>query len=43
MVAKYVLLDMTKTIGIREYKLFSGLPDDLRKVLPEIENLEILE
>jgi len=43
MVAEYALRDMTKPIGISEYKLFSGLPDDLRKALPEIENLEWLE
>ncbi|ATW24701.1 hypothetical protein DCMF_07860 [Candidatus Formimonas warabiya] len=33
MVAEYALRDMTKPIGVSEYKLFSGLPEDLRRVV----------
>jgi len=43
MVAEYALRDMTKPIGVSEYKVFSELPDDLRKALPAIERLEELE
>jgi len=43
MVAEYALRDMTKPIGVSEYKVFSELPDDLRKALPAMERLEELE
>lgn len=43
LVAEYALRDMTKPIGVSEYKLFNDLPDDLRRIVPEIENLERLE
>ena len=43
MVAEYALRDMTKPIGMSEYKVFSELPDDLRKALPAIERLKTLE
>jgi len=42
-IAEYALRDMTKPIGISEYKLFSELPDDLRSAIPAIERLEDLE
>jgi len=43
MVAEYALRDMTKPIGVSEYKVFSELPDDLRNALPAMERLEDLE
>ena len=43
MIAEYALRDMTKPIGVSEYKVFSELPDDLRNALPAIERLEDLE
>ena len=42
MVAEYALRDMTKPIGVSEYKVFSELPEDLRNALPAIERLEEL-
>ena len=42
-IAEYALRDMTKPIGISEYKLFSELPDDLRSAIPAIERLEDLK
>ena len=42
-IAEYALRDMTKPIGISEYKLFSELPHDLRSAIPAIERLEDLE
>lgn len=43
LVAEYALRDMTKPIGVSEYKLFSTLPEDLRSIVPEIEDIEQLE
>lgn len=42
-VAEYALRDMTKPIGVSEYKLFEELPEDLRRIVPELEDLERLE
>lgn len=38
--AEYALKDMSKPIGISEYKLMESLPKDLGKNLPSIEELE---
>ena len=39
-VAEYTLQDMTKPIGLSEYKLCEKLPEKLRTALPSIEELE---
>lgn len=39
-VAEYTLSDMTKPIGLAEYKLQNTLPENLKTVLPTIEELE---
>lgn len=39
-VAEYALRDMTKPIGISEYKLTGALPISLEKVLPSVEDIE---
>jgi hypothetical protein len=39
-VAEYALKDMTKPIGVSEYKLMDVLPEDLQKTLPTIEDIE---
>lgn len=38
--AEYALRDMTKPIGLAEYRLEDSLPDDLKTSLPTIEELE---
>jgi predicted nuclease of restriction endonuclease-like (RecB) superfamily len=38
--AEYALRDMTKPIGLAEYKLTESLPDDIKVALPSIEELE---
>jgi len=38
--AEYALRDMTKPIGIAEYRLEDSLPDDIKTSLPTIEELE---
>ena len=40
LVAEYALKDMTKPIGVAEYKLFEELPEELKKTLPSIEDIE---
>lgn len=40
LVAEYSLKDMTKPIGVSEYKLFDDLPENLRKMLPTVEDIE---
>lgn len=40
LVAEYSLKDMTKPIGIAEYKLFENLPQELRDTLPSPEDIE---
>lgn len=39
-VAEYALRDMTKPIGLAEYRLTESLPENLKTVLPTIEELE---
>lgn len=38
--AEYALRDMTKPIGVSEYKLLARVPKELRKSLPSVEELE---
>lgn len=40
LIAEYALKDMTKPIGISEYKLFGELPDEFEDALPTIADLE---
>lgn len=40
LVAEYALKDMTKPIGVSEYKLLQDIPEELRSSLPTIEELE---
>lgn len=39
-VAEYALKDMTKPIGVSEYKLFNDVPKELQDTLPSIEDIE---
>lgn len=39
-VAEYALRDMTKAIGLAEYRLTEALPDNLKTALPSIRELE---
>jgi predicted nuclease of restriction endonuclease-like (RecB) superfamily len=39
-VAEYALRDMTKSIGLAEYRLQDALPENLQTLLPTIEELE---
>jgi len=39
-VAEYALRDMTKPIGLAEYKLNESLPDDIKTALPTIDQIE---
>ena len=38
--AEYPLRDMTKPIGLSEYRLTENLPENLKTALPSIEELE---
>ena len=40
LVAEYALKDMSKPIGVSEYKVTSDLPEDLSKQLPSIEDIQ---
>ena len=40
LVAEYALKDMSKPIGISEYKITSCLPEDLSKQLPSVEDIQ---
>ena len=40
LVAKYSLKDISKPIGVSEYKVTSSLPDDLEKQLPSVEDIQ---
>ena len=40
LVAEYALKDMSKPIGVSEYKITSCLPDDLSKQLPSVEDIQ---
>ena len=39
-VAEYALKDMTKPIGVSEYKIMNVLPDELQETLPSAEDIE---
>ena len=39
-VAEYALKDMSKPIGVSEYKVTSDLPENLSKQLPSIETIQ---
>lgn len=40
LVAEYALKDMSKPIGVSEYKITSCLPEDLEKQLPSVEDIQ---
>ena len=40
MVAEYSLKDMSKPIGVSEYRVTSDLPDELKEQLPSIEDIQ---
>jgi hypothetical protein len=40
LVAEYALKDMSKPIGVSEYKITSSLPEDLSKQLPSVEDIQ---
>lgn len=40
LIAEYSLKDMTKPIGVSEYKLLEQIPNELKGSLPSIEELE---
>ena len=40
LVAEYALKDMSKPMGVSEYKVTSNLPEDLSKQLPSIEDIQ---
>lgn len=40
LVAEYSLRDMSKPIGISEYKITSSLPEELEKQLPSVEDIQ---
>ena len=39
-VAEYSLKDISKPIGVSEYKITSSLPDNLEKQLPSVEDIQ---
>lgn len=40
LVAEYALKDITKPVGISEYRLIESIPEDLQGNLPSIEQIE---
>ena len=40
LVAEYSLKDMSKPIGVSEYRITSNLPTELKKQLPSIEDIQ---
>src|ERR1039457_156563 len=40
LVAEYALKDISKPVGISEYRLIEAIPEDLRGSLPSIEQIE---
>lgn len=40
LVAEYSLKDMSKPIGISEYKITNNLPEELEKQLPSVEDIK---
>ena len=39
-VAEYSLKDISKPIGVSEYKITNNLPEDLEKQLPSVEDIQ---
>ena len=39
-VAEYSLKDISKPIGVTEYKITNNLPEDLEKQLPSVEDIQ---
>lgn len=39
-ITEYSLKDISKPIGVSEYKITSSLPDDLEKQLPSVEDIQ---
>lgn len=40
LVAEYLLKDMSKPIGVSEYRVTSDLPEELKEQLPSIEDIQ---
>ena len=40
LVAEYALKDMSKPMGVSEYRVTSNLPEDLSKQLPSVEDIQ---
>ena len=40
LVAEYALRDMSKPIGVSEYKITRQLPDEIGKMLPSVEDIQ---
>lgn len=40
LVAEYSLKDMSKPIGISEYKITSNLPEELERQMPSVEDIQ---
>lgn len=40
LIAEYSLKDMTKPIGVSEYKIFEQLPETLKNALPDVEDIK---
>lgn len=40
LIAEYSLKDMSKPIGVSEYKITSSLPDELKEQLPSVEDIQ---
>ena len=40
LIAEYSLKDMSKPIGVSEYKVTSSLPDELKEQLPSVEDIQ---
>lgn len=39
-VAEYALKDMTKPIGVSEYRLFDDVPKELQNAVPSLDDIE---
>jgi len=39
-VAEYSLKDISKPIGVSEYRITNNLPEDLEKQLPSVEDIQ---
>lgn len=40
LVAEYALRDMSKPIGVSEYKITRQLPEEIEKLLPSVEDIQ---